>query len=128
MSSPLSELRIYTYLFLAGLCLENRKSPSPFASHRTRLNPTSRYVISLLANLNARKRSDAPVVHGSDNNQAAPATKLSTVVFSPANRHTLEGGNESIAASFPVQSIAQMNSQNGSNHSNLMDGSLSRRF
>jgi len=48
------------------------------------------YVISLLANLNARRRSDAPIVHGSDNNQAFPATKPSTVVFAPGNQHTGE--------------------------------------
>jgi len=63
-------------------------------------------VISLLANLNARKRLGWSVVHDGDGKQAAPvATKLSTVVFAPANRRT-EGENiDSIDISAPIHSL-----------------------
>jgi hypothetical protein len=55
------------------------------------------------------------VVHGSGANQVAAATKLSTVVFSPANRRVDEEGNsDSNTVSLPVHSIVQANSQNGS--------------
>lgn len=70
-------------------------------------------VISLLANLNARNRSNALVLHGSDNGQAMPpATKMSSIVFSPPNRRTGEEvNNESIITSPPVRSLVQTNSQ-----------------
>jgi len=71
------------------------------------------YAISLLVNLNARKRSNAPVVHGSGINQAAPATKLSTIVFSPAAHHSEEGNSDSMAVSFPIHSAVQMDGLNG---------------
>jgi len=65
------------------------------------------YIISLLANLNARKRANAPLVHGTDINQPiGQPTKLSTVIFSPQNRRTGEGRNaDSADISFPVHSI-----------------------
>jgi len=75
------------------------------------------YVISLLANFNARKRSNAIVVHGSENKHAPPTTKLSTVIFAPgANPNISDGGNsDSIGAvSLPVHSVVQINSQHGS--------------
>jgi len=58
-------------------------------------------VISLLANLNARKRSNTPIVQGSG------IIKLSTPAFAP-------GANHSIVSSLPVRSIVQINGQNGS--------------
>jgi len=69
-------------------------------------------VISLLANLNARKRSNAPVIHGSNSVQAVPqATKLSTMVFSPQNR-PVEGGNDiATTVSFPAHPLERMDSE-----------------
>jgi len=69
-----------------------------------------------LANLNARKRSNTPMVHGSGIDQAVPATKLSTLAFAPANRPTAErnGISDSIVTSLPIRSVVQMNGQNGS--------------
>jgi len=73
------------------------------------------YVISLLAYLNARKRSNSPVGHDSTVNQVTPPTKLSTIGFSPANRHTNEGrSSNSMAASLPVHSVIQIGGLNGS--------------
>jgi len=73
------------------------------------------YVISLLANLNARKRSDALVIHGSGNDIGTPPAKLSTLQFSPVNRHTGDGGenSDSMAASFPDHSVVQLNGRHG---------------
>jgi len=68
------------------------------------------YVISLLANLNARNRSNTPVVHGSDNEQAPPPTKLSTMVFSPQYRPREEENSEhNDNVSFPVHSLVRTN-------------------
>jgi len=51
--------------------------------------------ISLLANLNARKRSDAPMVLGSDcGNAVLHPTKVSTIVFSPPSQHAGAGEND----------------------------------
>jgi len=73
------------------------------------------YVISLLANLNARKQPNTSVVRGIGINQATHPTKLSTVVFSPANRHNSEGGNsDSMASSPPIHSVVQMSGLDGS--------------
>jgi len=47
------------------------------------------YVISLLANLNARRKSNALTVHGNDD-QGSQATQVSTLVYSPPN-HRSEG-------------------------------------
>jgi len=68
-------------------------------------------VISLLANLNARKRSNAPAIHGHDNHQAIPTTKLSAIVFSPVNRHAAEGENSDTNT---ARSVVQINNQHGS--------------
>jgi len=63
-------------------------------------------VISLLANLNARKRSNATVVHGSDfDNAIPPATKMSTISFSPQRRITGGGTINPTNVSFPVRSV-----------------------
>jgi len=70
------------------------------------------YVISLLANLNARKRSNEPMVHGSGIDQGIRLAELSTLRFSPKNCHA-EGGREnsdSITPSFPVHSVKGLNS------------------
>ena len=76
----------------------------------------ARQAISLLANLNARKRANAPVVYGSGLNQATQATKLSTLAFAPTNRPAAEGIgiNDSVVTSLPVHSLVQTNIQNGS--------------
>jgi len=72
------------------------------------------YVISVLANLNARKRSNTSVVHGSGFNQATPSTKLSTMAFSPQTRPG-EGRNiDSVDVAFPVHSLIHTNSQSRS--------------
>ena len=72
---------------------------------------TTRQVISLLGNLNARKRSNTPMVHGSGINQVAPVTKLSTLAFAPANRQTAErtGIRDSVFTSIPIRSVVSQN-------------------
>jgi len=67
-------------------------------------------VISLLASLNARRRSNVSVVHGSDSDQAIPqASRMSTMVFQP-RRTERGGGNIATDVSFPVQSVSQTES------------------
>jgi len=64
-------------------------------------------VISLLANLNARKRSDSLAIFVSDNNEVVPqATRMSTIMFSPNNRR-MEGDTTSL--SIPRVSYSQAN-------------------
>jgi len=75
------------------------------------------YAISLLANLNARTRSNAAaVVHGSDIDVAIPqSTKMSTMVFTPQVRRTEGGDINSTDGSSPVHLSSQTDSQSRSN-------------
>jgi len=64
------------------------------------------YVISLLANLNARGRANASVINGGGVNQAPFTTKISTIEFSPANRRSSEGEDSiDMTASLPIHSV-----------------------
>ena len=76
---------------------------------------SAREVISLLANLNARKRTNTPMVHGIGIDQVTSPTTLPNLEFSPSDRHTGGGKSESdsSAASFPVHSVLQLNSRFG---------------
>lgn len=72
-------------------------------------------VISLLANLNSRRRSRVPLVHGSGMQQLIPGNKLSTAVFSPPKSPISEGGDSSTSTtSSPVRTVVQTFSQDGS--------------
>jgi len=59
------------------------------------------YVISLLANLNARKRSNSSVRGGGHN--PTSTNQLSAVMFSPPKSR--QDGNDSLDISFPVRSF-----------------------
>jgi len=85
------------------------------------------YVISLLANLNARKRSNVSVVHGSDNDQAIPqVTKMSTIIFSPQNHRIEEEDNVASDVSVPI-SFTDVESQPGCQPMTNLNVNMSRK-
>jgi len=69
------------------------------------------YVISLLANLNARTQSNALTVHGIGSNQGDQATRVSTVVFTLPNRHRKRRNGDSLRLSASIHSTNQAQSQ-----------------